>query len=303
MLLAAPAAVADTSNTTTSAESPDTDNGSTGTDDKSTESDDQSEGTDKGYTDEEHQSDGTDDKSDGAEDGSDAKDEGTHTDKEPTAGTPSPSTTPSPTPGPQVCNDPENQKVDENLSTGLSGLPSKIVAGSGFHHFKLHVNNFGDNTYKRVDLGVFAFQINKNYDGVTTSHLTLQYKDPSTGQWVNISLDENDEGAGHLGYTDVKAKESFSIDLRLSVDEKAPAGMGYAVSIGMYADDKGNCVYANDDDYYPFDVLPAGTNPGTPNDAEPQGGKKSLPAKPVGETTRSSRRVTSPRPASARRCR
>ncbi|MFB6961850.1 LAETG motif-containing sortase-dependent surface protein [Streptomyces sp. NPDC056309] len=212
------------------------------------------------------------------EDGSDTKTED-GSDKE--SATPSPS--PSETPGPQVCNDTEDYKQDKNLHTGLSGLPSKIVAGSGFHNFKLNVNNSGDNTYKRVDLGVFAAQINeKNYE-VTTSYLTLQFKDPATGAWQNISLNENDEGAGYLGYTDVQAKESFSIDLRLSIDSKAPAGMGFAISIGMYADDKGNCVYSSDDDFYQFDVLAAGSKSGNPGDAKPQGGRKPLPAKPAGD--------------------
>ncbi|MFB7575776.1 LAETG motif-containing sortase-dependent surface protein [Streptomyces sp. NPDC056165] len=225
-------------------------------------------------------SDTTKDESDTTKDGSDSKDEGT-TDKE--SATPSPSTSPSETPGPQVCNDTEDFKQDKNLHTGLSGLPSKIVAGSGFHNFKLNVNNSGDNAYKRVDLGVFAAQINeKNYD-VTTSYLTLQFKDPATGTWQNISLNEKDEGAGYLGYTDVQAKESFSIDLRLSIDSKAPAGMGFAISIGMYADDKGNCVYSSDDDFYQFDVLAAGSTSGNPGDAKPQGGRKPLPAKPAGD--------------------
>ncbi|QIS75936.1 LPXTG cell wall anchor domain-containing protein [Streptomyces sp. DSM 40868] len=175
--------------------------------------------------------------------------------------------------------------MDDNLRTALSGLPSKIVAGSGFHGFRLNVKNSGDRAYQRVDLGVFAAQVDEEEYFIDTSHLTLQYKDPSSGQWNDISLDENDEGAGYLGYTDVKAHESFSIDLRLAVDSSAPAGLGYALSIGMYADDEGNCVLAGDDSYYEFDILKAGTAPGEPGDAKPQGGKKPLPQhQPAGNT-------------------
>ncbi|MBP2050863.1 hypothetical protein J2Z21_003813 [Streptomyces griseochromogenes] len=185
--------------------------------------------------------------------------------------------------GPVECNENE-PRVDKNLHTSLSGLPSKIVAGSGFHGFQLHVNNTSDGAYQRVDLGVFAVQMDKNDYFIDTSHLTLQYKDPSSGKWTGISLDENDEGAGYLGYTDVKAHESFSIDLRLAVDKTAPAGLGYAISIGMYADEKGNCVVSGDDSYYEFDILKAGAAPGTPGDAKPQGGKKPLPKQPSGNT-------------------
>ncbi|KUM91758.1 hypothetical protein AQI88_35345 [Streptomyces cellostaticus] len=170
------------------------------------------------------------------------------------------------------------------MHTSLSGLPSKVVAGSGFHSFKLNVNNTGDRAYQRVDLGVFTAQMNENDYFIDTSHLTVQYQDPSSGKWVGISLDENDDGAGYLGYTDVKAHESFSIDLRLAVDKTAPAGLGYAISIGMYADDKGNCVFSGDDSYYEFDILKAGTTPGNSGDAKPQGGKKPLPKQPAGNT-------------------
>ncbi|WP_260848614.1 LPXTG cell wall anchor domain-containing protein [Streptomyces sp. SLBN-118] len=200
-----------------------------------------------------------------------------------------PATTPSPsatTPDEFPCDLNEEPKFDKSLQTSLSGLPSKIVAGSGYHEFKLNVSNKGESSYKRVDLGVFAAQIDEDTWNEVTGHLSLQYKDPESGKWTAISLDENDEGAGYLGYTDVKAKESFSIDLRLSVDKSAPAGFGYAISIGIYADDKGNCVFSDDESYYEFDILAAGAKPGDVDDAEPQeGGKKPLPSKkPAGNT-------------------
>lgn len=186
-------------------------------------------------------------------------------------------------PGPVECSD-EDMAFDDDLRTGLTGLPSKIVAGSGFHGFKLNVDNKGSHSYQRVDLGVFAAQVDENDFFVDTGYLTLQYKDPATGTWTDISLDQEDEGAGYLGYTDIKAKESFSIDLRLSVDKKAPSGLGFAISIGMYADDEGNCVYSGDDSYYEFDILAAGSTPADTGDAKPQGDSKPLPTKPVGNT-------------------
>ncbi|MFB8176659.1 LAETG motif-containing sortase-dependent surface protein [Streptomyces sp. NPDC055966] len=185
---------------------------------------------------------------------------------------------------PGQCADSDEPKYDDNLHTTLSGLPSRIVAGSGFHGFKLNVKNTGGHAYPRVDLGVFAAQTNDTDYFVDTSHLTLQYQDPSSRKWIGISLDENDAGAGYLGYTGVKAKESFSVNLRVSVDRTAPAGLGYAISIGMYADDQGNCVFSSDDSFYQFDILKAGSAPGHPGDAKPQGGKKPLPKQPTGNT-------------------
>ncbi|MFK4111812.1 LAETG motif-containing sortase-dependent surface protein [Streptomyces sp. NPDC002176] len=190
---------------------------------------------------------------------------------------------------PEDCLTDDVQNFDENLSTTLSGLPSKIVAGSGYHAFKLNVKNSGSHSYKRVDLGVFAAAISADDDDFSdpVNHLTLQYQDPSTGKWNDISVDLDDDAAGYLGYTDVKAKESFSIDLRVAVDKKAPAGFGFAVSTGMYLDDKGNCVAAPDESFYQFDVLAAGTSAGPVDDStpKPQGGRKPLPTtKPAGNT-------------------
>ncbi|MFH9978740.1 LAETG motif-containing sortase-dependent surface protein [Streptomyces sp. NPDC017179] len=193
-----------------------------------------------------------------------------------------PTPTASPSRGPQPCKD-AKAKADKNLRTSLTGLPSKVVAGSGFHNFKLNVENTGDNSYKRVDMGVAAALIDDKRFTDQTRHLTLQYKDPVSGTWENISQDEKDPAYAYVAYTDIKAKESFSVDLRLSVDKTAPAGLGIAITIGMYADDKGNCVYATDKDYYQFDVLAAGTSAGNLPDAKPQGGRKELPAKPVGD--------------------
>ncbi|CAD5943500.1 MULTISPECIES: LPXTG cell wall anchor domain-containing protein [Streptomyces] len=202
----------------------------------------------------------------------------------------SPSATP-PSPAPSVtspsdiCQDTEDERTDENLRTSLSGLPSEVVAGSGFHAFKLNVENKGDKAYKRVDLGLVAAQVDDDNWLPNTDHLTLQFKDPETGAWSDISLDQDDEVIGYIGYTDIRAKESFSIDLRLSVDKKAPEGYGFAIIIGLYADEEGNCVYPEGEQFYEFDVLAAGTDAGEPNEAEPQtGGKKPVPAKPVGNT-------------------
>ncbi|MGW6458242.1 hypothetical protein ACWF94_20405 [Streptomyces sp. NPDC055078] len=181
---------------------------------------------------------------------------------------------------PPLCDDTE-PPVDKNLQVGLSGLPSKIVAGSGFKNFKLNVANKSEKKYERVDLGVFTAAWDDDFE-LTDEFLTLQFKDPETGAWTDISSD--DETAGYLGYTDIRAKESFSIDLRLSVAKAAPAGSGIAITVGVYADAEGNCVIAGGENLYEFDILAAGSKPGDVNEAKPQGGKKPLPPKPSGNT-------------------
>ncbi|MFE5157053.1 LAETG motif-containing sortase-dependent surface protein [Streptomyces sp. NPDC056697] len=199
--------------------------------------------------------------------------------------TPTPTPTSTEGPGDGECADDGDYNEDPELSTTLVGLPSKVVAGSGFHGFTFQVKNESDRSYQRVDFGLFAGTVHESAPDGTGKYLTLQYKDPETGAWKAISTDENDAGSGYIGYTDVRPHETLEVDLRLSVAKSAPEGFGYAISVGVYADDKGNCVYSTGE-YYEFDVLKAGSEPGKvpPADPKPQGGKKPLPHKPEGNT-------------------
>ncbi|KAK1181253.1 LPXTG cell wall anchor domain-containing protein [Streptomyces sp. NBS 14/10] len=204
----------------------------------------------------------------------------------PTTTPPTGDPTDEPTPG-DDCNDDGSYEENPDLTTTIAGLPSKVVAGSGFHGFKFQVKNDSDKSLKRVDFGVFAGTADSKHPDGTGKFLTLQYKDPDTGAWTSISTDENDPGAGYIGYTDVRAHETITLDMRLSVSAKALGdGFGYALTFGVYTDDEGNCVFSTGD-YYEFDVLPAGSKPGHIPPAEPkpepQGGKKPLP-KPAGDT-------------------
>jgi LPXTG-motif cell wall-anchored protein len=198
---------------------------------------------------------------------------------------PSPSATGSaaPTDGPACDYSGDEETVDDNLTTALSGLPSKIVAGSGWHGFTLEVGNDSDTDFSRVDLGVFALAVEGQSYDLSTDHLALQWQDPASGAWHDISLDEDDETAGYVGYTDLKAHDSVSLKIRLSVDKTAPAGTGVALSIGSYADSNGDCVYSGGDSFYSFDILAAGSDAGDGGEAEPQTGGSSH-TKPAGDT-------------------
>jgi LPXTG-motif cell wall-anchored protein len=203
------------------------------------------------------------------------------------SGSPSQSASPSPVPSTGLdCtnSDDADPSIDENLTTSITGLPSKIAAGSGWHNFKLNVDNSSDQAYTRVDLGLFALALDNKLND-STRYLTLQWQDPQNGEWVDISLDENDEGAGYIGWTNVDPNEDFSLNVRLAVSKKAPAGYGFAFSVGVYANDKGQCVYTGGDAYWEFDVLAAGADPGNPGAAKPQTGEKTpISTKPAGDT-------------------
>ncbi|MDJ1135948.1 LAETG motif-containing sortase-dependent surface protein [Streptomyces iconiensis] len=177
---------------------------------------------------------------------------------------------------------------DPELSTTLNGLPSKVVAGSGYHAFTYEVVNSSDRAYKRVDFGLFAGTVHGEDLEHTGRHLTLQFKDPATGDWEPISTDDHDEDAGYVGFTDVRPHETVSLDLRLDVAKEAPDGLGFALSLGAYVDENGAC-YLSTGGYYEFDVLKASARPGripsaAPRNHAPQGvAKKPLRVKPMGD--------------------
>ncbi|MFF5716935.1 LAETG motif-containing sortase-dependent surface protein [Streptomyces buecherae] len=193
-----------------------------------------------------------------------------------------PSPTPTDSEPPAPCEDSDEYAEDPDLSTTLVGLPSKVVAGSGYHGFTFRVKNTSDRSFHRVDLGILAGTAHAEHPEGTGRYLTLQFKNPDTGAWESISTDQDDDAHGYVGYTSVRAHETIRLDLRLSVAKGAPDGFGYAISIGAFADEEGNCVYSSGD-YYDFEVvksaaqLPGGDESQVP-DAKPQGGKKPLPA-------------------------
>ncbi|WP_431043839.1 LAETG motif-containing sortase-dependent surface protein [Streptomyces sp. P1-3] len=203
-----------------------------------------------------------------------------------TASTPGPTPTPPgtpPTPPPassegpiSECGDDEYTE-DPDLATTLVDLPSKVVAGSGFHTFAYQVRNASGRSYQRVDYGVVAGTADADHPDGTEEFLTLQFKDPRTGAWTDVA-------GGYMTFTGVPPHGTVRLDLRLSVSARATEGFGYAITVGAYVDDEGDCVYSTGE-YYEFDVLRAGAKTG-----------EVPPARPTPRPQREKRPFPRPRP-------
>ncbi|MFJ8821759.1 peptidase [Streptomyces sp. NPDC102467] len=146
----------------------------------------------------------------------------------------------------------------------LRDLPSEIVAGSGWHGFTFRVSNKTDADFESVSAQLYAFSYAYDEDTTETSkYLHVQFSDKSGWHDIDTAIDvENDEPFTELGplargkHTDVK--------LRIKVDAKAPAGLGGGVAFATSVDGEGVCGYSvPEDQEYRFEVLPAGTKPGT----------------------------------------
>ncbi|MEU1302733.1 LAETG motif-containing sortase-dependent surface protein [Streptomyces shenzhenensis] len=208
----------------------------------------------------------------------------------------SPSTSPEPSgpagptetpsdPEAPYCEDLDDHYGDAKVSADIKGLPGKIVAGDGFHQFKLVVTN--DSKTDVEDVYFYAEIENYEFDDEAkylSPYVDLQFKNPTDGSWDRIG---DKEWAGDVFFRaeQLKAGASRSIDLRVSIDAKAPAGDAYSFGSGAYFDnvDGKSCV-AEGWAMYDFEVLKAGSPNPDPGSATPsdKGGKSSV-KKPQGD--------------------
>ena len=185
--------------------------------------------------------------------------------------------------------DDDGVDADSDLKIKLTGLPGKIVAGSGWHAFKLTAANPTNKTLGEVNwiAAVDKFSDSDSEKDWLSTYADLQYWDSETDAWTSIDGDLN--GGLAFGVTpELGPKDKVTVKLRLNVSAKAPTGEGYAIGLGGYVDSEANCVH-NSFAYYPLTILKPGTpneNPGKPtpkpdvkpSDVKvPQGGAKELP--------------------------
>ncbi|MFK4101423.1 LPXTG cell wall anchor domain-containing protein [Streptomyces sp. NPDC019531] len=199
----------------------------------------------------------------------------------------SPSTSPSgsasASPSPSESGEPgEECEVDEDgapvlgdsdvLHSSLTGLPESIVAGSGWTNFKFNVNNSGDDTIKDIQPLVALGAVDWDFEEDYSDLVTVQVK--QGGSWVDVATQFGDGGAFNSFSLD--GGDSVSYQLRVKVDREVPSAIGIAIGLAEYSDEQG-CWVSEDENYgiYYFEVLPAGSDAGKPNDAKPQTGGKS----------------------------
>ncbi|WP_328501933.1 cell wall protein [Streptomyces sp. NBC_00457] len=207
---------------------------------------------------------------------------------------------PSEEPDVPFCEEVDQDFADAKVSADVKGLPGKIVAGDGFHGFKLIVTNESGTDVE--DLAFYAEVENFELDEskYLSPYVDLEFKNPESGSWERIG---DSEWAGDLFFAveTLKSKASQTLDLRVSIDAKAPAGDAYSFGSGAYLDnvDGQDCIaegWAQDD----FEVLKAGSanpDPGTatPGDnggkgpgKKPQGSISDLPTGNLADTGASS---------------
>ncbi|WP_330174628.1 peptidase [Streptomyces sp. NBC_01498] len=159
--------------------------------------------------------------------------------------------------------------IESGFTTVVTGLPSKIVAGSTTDFF-LRVKNGTKKTLHQVSPFVFFHATDKTGYNVIDGAFRLQWSTAASPKWKSV----NDGTVGSLGA--LKAGARADVKLRLKVDAKAPAGDGLAFVAGDYVNNDESCG-GNFPTEYAFELLAAGSAPGDVDDAEPG---KSTPTAP-----------------------
>jgi HAMP domain-containing protein len=226
----------------------------------------------------------------------------------PHIGQPVPVPTGGPTPGPSESGEPSDngsQAIpgdgwspshctdfvpDDSLSVDVTGLPSKIAAGSGWHPFTFSVANHTGASLRNVYVQSFTeYATGVNEQASLQLDLAqLQFHDPSTGGWSDAFQDSYRDDTGSHRYSgtfvalvrDLDRDARVDLQLRVRVVPTAPAGAGFALSTAVYAGQGSSC-NINGDTYH-FTVLKAGSDPGPVDDARPTGEKPTDGARPQG---------------------
>lgn len=187
--------------------------------------------------------------------------------------------------------------IESGFTTVVTGLPSKIVAGSTTDFF-LRVKNGTKKTLHQVSPFVFFHATDKTGYNVIDGAFRLQWSTAASPKWKSV----NDGTVGSLGA--LKAGARADVKLRLKVDAKAPAGDGLAFVAGDYVNNDESCG-GNFPTEYAFELLAAGSAPGDVDDAEPGKSTPTAPnTEPQGGTSATSVDAAAPRapsPAPVRR--
>ncbi|MFH8934455.1 LAETG motif-containing sortase-dependent surface protein [Streptomyces griseosporeus] len=202
-----------------------------------------------------------------------------------TSASPSPSASTSAKPGDDVPFDPYTDcktfDLDEKLTASISGLPNKIVAGSGWHNFQFVVENNSDKDLKNVWIDAFAEYADETDASLYTDLAEIQVKED--GKWTDAYQDGIEDGSDSVNFSgsfvavldSLEKDTTATLDLRIKVSAKAPAGSAIALSEAVYAGENSTC-YGNGD-YYDVKILAAGSKPGDVDDAKPNGEKPNGP--------------------------
>ncbi|MEV0375704.1 LAETG motif-containing sortase-dependent surface protein [Streptomyces sp. NPDC050636] len=170
---------------------------------------------------------------------------------------------------------------EDRGKTGLRGLPSKIVAGSGWHEFTYRVVNVSKIKVMETDVSLSLGTADPKINDVSELSVTVEWYNSATGKWKPIEGEgaevfDNNEFAT---VKSLKPGEYADAKMRIKIGEKAKSGSGYFFTIGHSFGEDGQCGF-DEISQFDFTVLSAGSKPGKVEDAKGKPGKPGKPGRP-----------------------
>ncbi len=180
-----------------------------------------------------------------------------------------------------------SREDDPMVLAELRGLPTKIVAGSGWHAFTFRVSNLTAKDFESTSAQVFGSSFAATEDNDedapdTSRHLHLQWSDGD--RWHDIDIDRaHDRSFPTSG--ELAVREHADVPLRIKIDAAAPAGAGAVVPIAASVNADGTCSDSvPEDGYVDFDILAAAPASSAPATSSPSSPAATTPSPSVGSS-------------------
>ncbi|MFH8567332.1 LAETG motif-containing sortase-dependent surface protein [Streptomyces sp. NPDC017993] len=179
---------------------------------------------------------------------------------------------------------------EERGKTALRDLPSKIVAGSGWHEFAYRVSNVSTVTLQETDVTLYLGTADPEIDDVSELAVTVEWFNPHSRAWKPVEGEgaEWNDNQDFATVGSLRPGEYADARMRIKIAKNAEAGAGYFFTTGHSYGEDGQCGY-DEISQFDFTVLPAGTEPGKVEDAKGKPGstdEKDRPAKAKAATSR-----------------
>ncbi|AEW99161.1 hypothetical protein [Streptantibioticus cattleyicolor] len=133
-----------------------------------------------------------------------------------------------------------NPRYRPVLRTAISGLPTRIATGSGWHKFTLTIDNPSGSTVAGVRLFSGISSTDTTFKAFRTNQVTLQAYFPNIKRWVDVK-DTAAESVGFFGTGRLPGHTHLNVPMRVYVKKTAPAAKGMVLGAGFYADAKNKC--------------------------------------------------------------
>ncbi|MFJ5048997.1 LAETG motif-containing sortase-dependent surface protein [Streptomyces sp. NPDC088719] len=157
----------------------------------------------------------------------------------------------------------EDCEPEQGLTAEVTGLPSKLVAGTTTA-FSIRVTNGSDRQMDEIVAYTGVHATDKSGLKDTGKFFRLQWSSESSPKWKNVEHDYID-AVGAL-----KPGARTDLKMRLTLDKATPAGNGVAFIAADFYNEDGSCGGTPGADMYEFDVKAAGSKPGKTEDAKPK---------------------------------